>query len=452
MEFVIDLSVIPTDNPAAFGWWFFKTIGWIYPVFLFVWGIILIWQNWIRNKYRQKREYILLAVDIPKANEQTPKAVENIFSHLAGAHQPLGFLDTWWFGEINNSFSFEIVSLGGYIQFIIHFVKDYRDLVEAIIYAQYPDAEITEIEDYTKRWNIRFPNDKYDIVGAELALARNEVYPLITYEKFEDSLSQELKDPMASMLEALTRIGPGEEIWVQFVLTPADNDWGKKAEGIVNKIAGAKGGGGGRKGILAPFGGWISEFDKQITGSPEGQAVKKDEPYNLMLYLTAGQKDTIAAIEHKTSWIGFHTKIRYIYLAEKSHFSKPRGVQTIYGSFKQFNDLGLNSLKPNKLIITWGIVFFKNMRLIWRKNKIFYRYKNRGHWLIPGQYGFILNTEELASLWHFPVMTVKAPLVKKTESKKAEPPMSLPTQRPNINPIETKGGPKAGPPPNLPVG
>jgi len=450
MEFVIDFSVIPTDSPVAFGWWFFKTIGWIYPVFLFIYGIILTWLNWIRNNYRKQREYILLAVDIPKANEQTPKAVKNIFSHLAGAHQPLGFIDKWWSGEINNSFSFEIVSLGGYIQFIIHFVKDYRDLVEAIIYAQYPDAEITEIEDYTKRWNIRFPNEKYDIVGAELTLAKNEVYPLVTYEKFEDSLSQELKDPMASFLEALTRIGPGEEIWVQLVLTPADNDWGEKAKGVINKIIGAKGG--EKKGIFSPFAGWFSEFDKQVLGSPETSTNNQKEPPNLMLYLTAGQKDTVAAIENKTNQIGFHTKIRYIYLAEKPHYSKQRGIQTIYGAFKQFNDLGLNSLKPNKLIVTWGINLFKKVRLKWRKNRIFYRYKNRAHWLNPGQYGFILGTEELASLWHFPVMTVKAPLVKKTESKKAEPPMSLPTERPNINPIETKGNPKAGPPPNLPIG
>jgi hypothetical protein len=38
-----------------------------------------------------------------------------------------------------------------------------------------------------------------------------------------------------------------------------------------------------------------------------------------------------------------------------------------------------------------------------------------------------LSTEELASLWHLPVTEqVKAPQVKKTEAKKAEPPMNLP--------------------------
>ena len=68
MEFVIDLSGIPTNSPIIFGWWFFKTIGWIYPVFLFLYGLVLAWQNYIRNIYRKTREYIVLAIDIPKNN------------------------------------------------------------------------------------------------------------------------------------------------------------------------------------------------------------------------------------------------------------------------------------------------------------------------------------------------------------------------------------------------
>ena len=39
---------------------------------------------------------------------------------------------------------------------------------------------------------------------------------------------------------------------------------------------------------------------------------------------------------------------------------------------------------------------------------------------------FVLNTEEIATLWHFPTITMKAPLVKKSESKRGEPPVGLP--------------------------
>jgi len=80
-----------------------------------------------------------------------------------------------------------------------------------------------------------------------------------------------------------------------------------------------------------------------------------------------------------------------------------------------------------------------------------FRYKNRGHLLTLGEYGSILNTEELASLWHFPILTVKAPLVKKTEAKKAEPPMSLPIgEETKIKPLNNKAQ-KASPPQDLPT-
>ena len=55
-------------------------------------------------------------------------------------------------------------------------------------------------------------------------------------------------------------------------------------------------------------------------------------------------------------------------------------------------------------------------------------YRSRAFLLEPGYYGKILNTEELATVYHFPVMTVKTPFVKRTESKKSEPPVSLPIE------------------------
>ena len=105
MEIVIDFSQIGA-NPLAAAWWFFKTIGWIFPAIFFIQGLLVFWKTYLRSQYRQTRKYILLAIDVPKENEQTPKAVENIFNHLAGAHKPLRFVDKWWFGEIPESFSF----------------------------------------------------------------------------------------------------------------------------------------------------------------------------------------------------------------------------------------------------------------------------------------------------------------------------------------------------------
>ncbi len=452
MGFDAYLSQIPINNPFAFGFWFFTTIGWIIPVFLFCWAMILLFQVWIRTEYKKSRIYIVLAIDVPKGNEQSPKAVENMFSHLSGAHQPLKRYHKWWKGEVPESFGFEIVSIGGYIQFLVHTDQRYRDLIEAIVYAQYPDAEITEVEDYTKKYEkMKFPNETHQLFGSEVTLTNKEVYPIITHKEFEDSVSGELKDPLASLLEALGRIGPGEEIWVQFLVTPADNDWSKKAHSEINKIIGAKDTG-GSKGIDG-FVSSIFEFIQLgINPAEPANASKKDSAPNQMLYLTAGQKDDVSAIEHKASKPGFHTRIRYIYIAEKNKYKTEKAVQGVYGSMKQFNSLGLNGLKNDIRYFTGAIVFFKQRRLITRRNKILYRYRWRGHWFMPGEFGKVLIAEELASLWHFPSILVKAPLVQKTQAKRAEPPISLPTESEPLAERISKVSANAGPPTNLPTG
>src|SRR3989344_4214570 len=100
-------------------------------------------------KYSKKLKWHLLAIDIPKANEQSPKAVEHIFAHLAGGLSSFTKKELYWEGKFLPTFSLEIVSIEGYVQFFIRTQSKYRDLVEAAVYAQYPEAEITEVEDYT---------------------------------------------------------------------------------------------------------------------------------------------------------------------------------------------------------------------------------------------------------------------------------------------------------------
>lgn len=450
---VIDLSAIPINDPFAFAWWFFKTIGWIFPVFLIVYGMLLGFQMWIRSNYRKTRKYMILAIDIPKQNEQTLKAVENFFAHLSGAHMPLKFIHKWWKGEVPDSFSFEIVSIGGYIQYMVHFVDKYRDLIEAAIYAQYPDAEITEVPvDYTERWkNLTFPNDKYQLFGTELKLTNKDAYPLITYKEFEDAMSQELKDPLAGVLEAMGRLSPDEELWLSILVTPADNDWGKIGDAEVNKLIGAKSN--SKKGLLDYLFDIPNIFIDALYPAPEGGSNSgggKEEP-NKLLYLTSGQRDTVSAIENKCGKIGFHTKIRYIYIAPKEKYSTVKAVQSFYGAFKQYN-LGANGLKADSKYYTGAINFMKERRLRVRRKKMLYRYRWRGHWFAPGEYGFLLNTEELASLWHFPAINVKAPLLKKTDAKRAEPPTSLPVEQPEFElPTDNQSNQKNQPPSNLPT-
>ena len=168
------------------------------------------------------------------------------------------------------------------------------------------------------------------------------------------------------------------------------------------------------------------------------------------------------AIEHKAAKIGFKTKIRAVYIARKDVFLKARGPYGLVGSIKQVNTEDLNSLKPDyKKVGTKTKYIWTTTRTNWRRVKIMRAYKARSNW--RGFHGYVLNTEELATLWHFPVAeAVKAPLVKKAESKRGEPPIELPVEFPReFAPIggETPAAPPSGPksapegaaPKNLPV-
>jgi hypothetical protein len=91
-------------------WYFFIHGVWIF--FIYPVGYLL-WTLWIdsRNtKHLSTINYTYLSVDIPADNEQMPKAVEQIFATIAGAHASMTKGEEWWEGKVQLSFSFEWVS------------------------------------------------------------------------------------------------------------------------------------------------------------------------------------------------------------------------------------------------------------------------------------------------------------------------------------------------------
>ncbi|MFH1565013.1 MAG: hypothetical protein ABIC82_04140 [bacterium] len=413
------------NNPILIVWQVIKDGGWIVFVFLFFYMLWMIWYNWRRVMAAKDWKYTFLAIDIPKNNEQSPKAVEYIFSQLAAVYSKGNLVDRYWRVKGQESFSFEIVSDGGYLQFYIWTNSSFRDLAEAAIYAQYPDAIITEVEDYTKGFEKqRFPNEKYEMYGTEMKFTNQDVYPIRTYPMFEHALSQELKDPMAGMLEILTRAKPGEMFWMQLVLTPIDNSWTNAGKNIIKKITGQ--GNNGSKNIIDKISDLplklITLIDQAIfPGDASGVSSSDKDEFSLQK-LTPGEVDALKAVENKISKIGFKTNFRIVYLAPKELFDKKRIISGFLGSLQQFSILGMNSLKPNSKQTTNVDYFFTKNREAKIKNRILSKYISRSG---DGS-KIILNIEELATIYHFPVMTVKVPLLSKTGSKRSEPPFDLP--------------------------
>lgn len=417
-------KLLALNNPFLIAWQLFKDGGWLVVLFVFFRALLAIWLNWRHAKFHHKQSYTLLAIDIPKDNKQSPKAVEFIFSQLSGIYSHGNFLDHYWEGKAQDTFSVELVSEGGYLQFYIYLNSKYRDLVEAAVYAQYPNAIISEAEDYTSAMKLKFPHAEYDLWGTEMKFEKDNAYPIKTYPHFEHALSIELKDPMAAILEILSRLQQGEKIWLQLVITPIGSHWVEKAQKSVDKFTGAESHGGHGHSMVDWLGDLPLKIIKLLNEAifPAGESHAEEKAGSKLQGLTPGEIEVLKAIQVKMSKIAFETVFRFIYLGEKIVFNKDRGVKGVMSALQQFNTLDLNALKSNGKKSTSVDYFFVKSREAIRKNALLSKYIHRSS---DGS-KIILNTEELASIYHFPVMEVKPISLSTVSAKRFGPPDSLP--------------------------
>lgn len=409
--------------------------GWIVFVFVALWMFKYGWLEYHQNKWMHAREWILLRITVPKAsefNQQTPRGVENLMANLAGAHTKASWKETWIDGQIQVPLSLEIASFEGQVSFYVHSLRVMRDLVEAAVYAVYPDADIDAVEDYTLSTPSHFPSDEWDLWGTELMATAPDPFPLKTYPEFEDKITGEIKDPVANMLEVFSRIGLGEQIWYQIIIIPTDQKaFRKRSEKVINKL----------KGIVEVHKRTVMDevldlpmtalktFADVATGAPPPEKKKPDtkEAFPRMMTLSPGERFVLEAVERKAGKIGFETKIRFLYIARKGKLSKPKVLNPFMGAIKQTNTFNMQALKPESdhVGVNGTLWWFKERRNDERRGKLVREYRHRsGH---GGLHPFFLCTEELATLWHFPILTqVKAPQLRRTEAKKSEPPANIP--------------------------
>jgi len=439
MDIVIDLTTLNQFLALSFDQQLARILilyGWIPLAVTFLYGTTEAWLYYIQMKWGAKNaKYIFLAIDIPRNNEQSTRAIENMFNHLSGAHSssPDKLVNKWWIGRYQLGFSFEIVSIDGYTQFIIRSPKGNRNFVESVVYAQYPDAEITEINDYTEGAPTKFPNEEYDVWGSEFIPAKNHMLPFKTYKEFEHNIGSDtviFQDPMAALMDLCSSMGKGEQLWTQILITPIGFDWMEEGDKIISKILKEKI---KKNGIFNKFAEILIDslhgISGVITGAAPAEArVSDDKDDSLkMMNLKPKEKKQVEAIQEKISRVAFKCKIRMAYIGKKEVFNKGKGAGGYVGYMKQFAYLDINNLKvDSKYTKTSAYYIFPKTRLNSKKRKLVNNYIARDS--TAGKIPFILNVEELATLWHFPTaISVQAPLVQKVAGKKVSPPMELPT-------------------------
>ncbi len=435
----MDITLIQDFFALPYDQMMFKlliNVGWMPVAIVLLWGAVQMWVYYRNLKYGDSLSYMLLAIDIPKGNEQSVKAIENLFTYIAGAHNTFNLLEIYWEGRYQLGFSFEVVSIDGYTQFLIWTEVRFRNLVESAVYSQYPDAEISEVNDYAENLPSTFPDDEWDIWGGEFIYKNNQAYPIKTYHEFYDinekTKETTFKDPMASLMDLCGSLQKGEQLWYQIIVYPTGLEWTEEINKEAKKILKekTKSGGGVIGAFFAEIWGLFVELFRQITGEELGTASSEngaDDPLKMM-QLKPQEKKQVEAIQNKAAQLGFEVKNRVIYVAKKELMNKPKVANGFVGYMKQFMDLDLNNLKPDMdMTITTAHYFFVDSRRNAKKNRIMAAYKGRSG--TRGRVRKIMTIDELATLWHFPIeAVVKAPLVQKTPGRKSEPPMSLPIE------------------------
>jgi hypothetical protein len=366
--------------------------------------------------------------------------MEQVFAALHAIHQNF----TWgekFDGKVVLWLSCEIVSIGGKVSYIYKIPERYRNLLESAVFAQYPKAEITLIEDYLRNMPHLYDPEhaEFEFWGTQQNKKKNSAYPIRTYEGFEHKEQETFIDPLSNVLEVMSNIQPYELMVSQIVIRPVNDDWKEHTKHLLDKLKGAP-----EKHGTSWFDLFIFVPIRFLTGiftnfvAPPDEHARpqpvKDEPPSQMLHKTEGEKQIIAAIEHSISKISYETRARLLYLAPKDKFNKALRVPEIIGAYRNFDDVNLNGLKPD-IGHTWTDIAYKisakleapliRHRILVRKRHFWHNFIVRSVWRGSGL--TILNTEELASLYHFPVApNVRVSQLERVQMVKSAPPANLP--------------------------
>ena len=371
-----------------------QIISWIISTLLqwYVWMPIvavlmfLTWRNYRKIEDFTPVESVLLILEIPRTNDKQELAAEQLFASLHGILRDNKELRLS--GGHQEHISFEIASVNGQIRFYVWVPKTLQSFVEGQIYSQYPTVQIHQAdEDYTEH-----ERDHEVAYSTELTLTTDEFLPIRTFQNFE-------VDPLASITGTLAKLETtGEELWIQVLVRPIPDDWQNAADRYINSIKN------GRMFSLPGFGGsmqWLIGVLGALWQPPEQGANQ-----STAVELSDRDKTRISEAEKKATKLGYEVKIRLVYMGESQTNAKLR-MQALVGTFKQFNSTNLNGFHAVKG--AFGKEFID-------------KYRKRS---FIGD-GFILNIEELASVFHLPHTNVETPNIVWASSKTAEPPSKLP--------------------------
>ncbi|MFA5318486.1 MAG: type IV secretory system conjugative DNA transfer family protein [Patescibacteria group bacterium] len=345
----------------------------------------------------------ILSVRVPKESprdldkEETVQALqediavgESMFSMIGGMKaNPKGF-KSWLLGA-HNDFSFEIVAYNKLISFYVTAPRNMRRLLEQEIYARYPEAAIEDAVDYNIFTSASKPK------AASLKLKRSNMFPIRTYKNMD-------VDPMDSIINAMAKLREGEGAAVQIIVKSAHRSWRSRAHRILKEV---------RKGKTLTEAIKMSGYSRIFSGASKAGNVlmqkEKGQAENIQ-HMTQAEEDGLKAIEEKMSKAGLDVNIKIVVSSDNEGQSQVY-LDNIIDSFNQYSIFSYgNSFKKTGKLNSRALISEFIFRRFNEKNKM------------------VLNTEELASIFHFPLPENDVPNISWLTAKKASAPADTPTE------------------------
>ena len=265
----------------------------------------------------------------------------------------------WLFGQ--EYLSLEYVAHRQEIYFYLVVPKRAKLLVEKQVLGFYPDSFIEETDE------VNIFEWRNIVRGEIMKLKKSYQFPIRTYQKLET-------DPMNGILSALGKLTEEESGIVQILMRPVDDDWQEKIRKGIRKSE-KKWGYHISWNPLEWIGGLLDVLthDPSETKQNPEQNEKDDEPL-----------DEEGLMKEKVKKTGYAVVIRILTTGnDEDHVYAE--LQNIISSFSQFTSPTYNRFKPVKR---------KSLSLLINH----YIFRQFAWW----QPTAIMNSEELATLFHFP--------------------------------------------------
>ncbi len=279
----------------------------------------------------------------------------------------------------------EIVASKNEINFYIGCPKSLVSLIQKQIHSFWPEAQLEIAKDY----NIFCPS--CSTASSYLTLAKKFIYPIKTYKQLDS-------EALSAITNTFSNLQENEGAAIQILIRPLSTGWHRVSRSTAKAL---------KEGKKTKLFWGVGGISKALWGivRPQEPATK---PVEEIKPLTPAQEAEIEAIETKASKVGFETIIRIV--ASSPDPQRPGVIlEDVTSPFSQFHHPNFNRFKVKKAKKKSEVIDPFIFRLFDRK-------------------AMILNTEELASIFHPPNRLVETPNINWLWSRKAAPPTTLPEE------------------------